>query len=115
MMSSILAPPSRFSKMADTGIRVPFKTHAPLTLPGTLSTAGHSDQLRLAICSNSLFQAPGPGAQSARMLNWSHPMLWSKLFIPTLRENPAEAEVASHQLLLRADRKSTRLNSSHLG
>ncbi len=30
------------------------------------------------------------------------PMLWSKLFIPTLRENPAEAEVPSHQLLLRA-------------
>src|SRR5450432_1915468 len=31
-----------------------------------------------------------------------NPMLWSKLFIPTLRENPAEAEVPSHQLLLRA-------------
>ncbi|MGO4882718.1 MAG: proline--tRNA ligase [Bryobacteraceae bacterium] len=29
-------------------------------------------------------------------------MLWSKLFIPTLRDNPAEAETASHQLLLRA-------------
>ena len=29
-------------------------------------------------------------------------MLWSKFFIPTLRETPAEAEVASHQLLLRA-------------
>src|SRR5688572_31532282 len=29
-------------------------------------------------------------------------MLWSKLFIPTLRENPAEAEVVSHRLLLRA-------------
>ncbi len=29
-------------------------------------------------------------------------MLWSKLFVPTLREIPAEAEVASHQLLLRA-------------
>jgi prolyl-tRNA synthetase len=29
-------------------------------------------------------------------------MLWSKLFIPTLRETPAEAEVISHQLLLRA-------------
>ncbi len=29
-------------------------------------------------------------------------MLWSKLFIPTLRDNPAEAEVISHQLLLRA-------------
>ena len=29
-------------------------------------------------------------------------MIWSKLFIPTLREIPAEAEVPSHQLLLRA-------------
>jgi prolyl-tRNA synthetase len=29
-------------------------------------------------------------------------MLWSRLFIPTLRETPAEAEVLSHQLLLRA-------------
>ena len=29
-------------------------------------------------------------------------MLWSKLFIPTLRELPAEAEVVSHRLLLRA-------------
>ncbi len=29
-------------------------------------------------------------------------MLWSKLFIPTLREIPTEAEVISHKLLLRA-------------
>ena len=29
-------------------------------------------------------------------------MRWSTLFIPTLREEPAEAEVISHQLLLRA-------------
>src|SRR5947209_4055122 len=29
-------------------------------------------------------------------------MLWSTLFIPTLREIPAEAEVVSHRLLLRA-------------
>ncbi|HXK59783.1 MAG TPA: proline--tRNA ligase [Acidobacteriota bacterium] len=29
-------------------------------------------------------------------------MLWSRLFIPTLREVPADAEVASHKLLLRA-------------
>src|ERR1700734_2717278 len=27
---------------------------------------------------------------------------WSQLFIPTLREAPADAEVASHKLLLRA-------------
>ncbi len=30
------------------------------------------------------------------------PMRWSQLFIPTLRENPMDAEVPSHQLLLRA-------------
>ena len=29
-------------------------------------------------------------------------MRWSKAFIPTLREDPAEAEVPSHRLLLRA-------------
>lgn len=29
-------------------------------------------------------------------------MRWSQLFIPTLREDPADAEVASHRLLLRA-------------
>lgn len=29
-------------------------------------------------------------------------MRWSQLYIPTLREDPAEAEVASHKLLLRA-------------
>src|ERR1700690_610544 len=53
MMSSRLAPASRFSKIADTGIRVPFNTHAPLTLPGTLSTAGHCDQSRFAMDRNS--------------------------------------------------------------
>ena len=29
-------------------------------------------------------------------------MRWSLLFVPTLRENPVDAEVPSHQLLLRA-------------
>jgi len=33
----------------ETGIRVSLNTHAPLTLPGMLSTAGHSDQSRLAM------------------------------------------------------------------
>jgi prolyl-tRNA synthetase len=31
-----------------------------------------------------------------------HHMRWSQIFIPTLREDPAEAEVPSHRLLLRA-------------
>ena len=29
-------------------------------------------------------------------------MLWSKTFIPTLKENPQEAESASHQLMLKS-------------
>src|SRR5215475_6040671 len=29
-------------------------------------------------------------------------MRWSRMFIPTLRENPADAEVVSHRLLVRA-------------
>jgi hypothetical protein len=41
---------SRFSKMAETGIRASFKTHAPLSLSGTLSTAGHWDQSSVAMC-----------------------------------------------------------------
>ena len=37
------APASGFSKMADTGIRVPLKTHAPPASPAMLSTAEHCD------------------------------------------------------------------------
>ncbi|MGD1032796.1 MAG: proline--tRNA ligase, partial [Opitutaceae bacterium] len=29
-------------------------------------------------------------------------MLWSQYFIPTLKESPADAEIASHRLLIRA-------------
>src|ERR1044071_4722352 len=38
--------------------------------------------------------AKGDGRQSL--------MRWSQYFIPTLREDPADAEVVSHRLLLRA-------------
>src|SRR5256885_14157768 len=44
MISSMVMPSSRFSNIVATGSRVPRNTHAPLTLPGTLSTAGHVDQ-----------------------------------------------------------------------
>lgn len=47
IISLIEAPASRFSKTMETGIRVSLNTHAPLTLPGTLSTAGHCDQSRV--------------------------------------------------------------------
>src|SRR5215831_9402684 len=49
IMSSMLAPAFRFSKMTETGMRVPFSTHAPLTFPGMLSTAGHCDQSSAAM------------------------------------------------------------------
>src|SRR5204862_5241649 len=47
--SSMVIPSSRFSKTTATGVRVPLNTHAPLTLPGTLSTAWHSDQSSAAM------------------------------------------------------------------
>jgi hypothetical protein len=49
MTSSTLKPASKFSNTVATGIRVSLNTHAPLTLPGMLSTAGHWDQSRFAI------------------------------------------------------------------
>src|SRR5580658_4785504 len=49
MISSIEAPTSRLSNTTETGVRVSRNTHAPLRLPGMLSTAGHCDQSRVAI------------------------------------------------------------------
>src|SRR5437899_11818443 len=46
----MVSPSSRFSNTAETGMRVPRKTHAPLTFPGTLSTAGHCDQSSAITC-----------------------------------------------------------------
>ena len=47
--SSTVAPSSIFSNSASTGRRVPLKTHAPLTLSGDLSTAGHVFQSSMAV------------------------------------------------------------------
>src|SRR3954470_3841263 len=57
--SSSVIPSSRFSKTTATGVRVPLNTQAPLTLPGTLSTAEHSDQSRAAM--DDLLQTPAYG------------------------------------------------------
>src|SRR4051794_26729005 len=54
MISSMLEPASRFSKTVATGIRVSRNTHSPLRLSGTLSTAWHCDQSRVAISSSYL-------------------------------------------------------------
>jgi prolyl-tRNA synthetase len=39
---------------------------------------------------------------AGRTLFYQHMQLWSESFIPTLKESPADAEIASHRLLLRA-------------
>ncbi len=36
------------------------------------------------------------------VLEEENPLLWSRVFIPTLRDNPADAEAVSHKLLIRA-------------
>src|ERR1039458_3163187 len=56
IISSIFAPDSKFSNTVATGIRVSLNTQAPLRLPGTLSTAGHCDQSRLAIFASLPFE-----------------------------------------------------------
>src|SRR5579863_3352329 len=49
VISSTVAPASRFSKTAETGIRVSRNTQPPFNRPGTLSTTGHCDQSRFAM------------------------------------------------------------------
>jgi hypothetical protein len=39
-----------------SGTRVPFRTHASLAFPGTLSTAGHWDQSSCAIANPSIIE-----------------------------------------------------------
>ena len=46
--------------------------------------------------------APGPTRTDGKASNPLHMHRWSKLFVPTLREAPADAEVASHKFLLRS-------------
>ena len=47
-------------------------------------------------------RAPGSPGALARSPVSCAPMRLSKLFVPTLRDDPADAEIASHRLLLRA-------------
>src|ERR1039458_10243690 len=65
MTSSTVKPASKFSNTVATGIRVSLNTHAPLTLPGTLSTAGHWDQSRVVMCVSSFHRSVYHGSASA--------------------------------------------------
>jgi prolyl-tRNA synthetase len=58
---------------------------------------------RLRLDSNGWrLAAPGPTRTDGKASNPLHMHRWSKLFVPTLREAPADAEVASHKFLLRS-------------
>src|SRR5688572_33029738 len=55
--------------------------------------------LQIAVYEAGIFHCPAPG----RLLSCRTPMkYWSQTFIPTLKESPSDAEIASHKLLLRA-------------
>jgi prolyl-tRNA synthetase len=71
-----------YPKMLHSGSAGPVRRQLALFRPG------RPPSLRL-------LKAGGPKSSKSSMR-------WSQLFIPTLRENPADAEVISHQLLLRA-------------
>jgi prolyl-tRNA synthetase len=59
--------------------------------------------IRLASACARSFPAAPAGAHADGKARFSFTMhRWSKLFIPTLREAPSDAEVASHKFLLRA-------------
>src|SRR5215510_15900561 len=89
---------------------MPSKPGAALQCGGLapLSPRGARQALVLKCCA---LRAPRKRRQAAALqgLPNSHSlsenaktMRWSQYFIPTLREDPADAEVVSHKLLLRA-------------
>ena len=67
--------------------------------PGTQSSR-HSKAAKFRIGFQSATLPDPHGRGPGRFLHNMH--RWSQLFIPTLREAPTDAEVASHKLLLRA-------------
>ena len=51
--------------------------------------------------SHGLAGEASSASHAPEALGTENPMQWSQLFIPTLREDPADAEVVSHKLLVR--------------
>ena len=56
----------------------------------------------LASANESVTSASSNSKRAGKLVSPSSMHRWSKLFVPTLREAPADAEVASHKFLLRA-------------
>src|SRR5712675_380368 len=83
MISSMLSPSSRFSKIVATGRRVPRKTHAPLTFPGTLSTAAHFDQSS-AIGAPPSFDSNGKSREPKHRCQHSELYVLSQLRLPSI-------------------------------
>ncbi len=91
IMSPMLMPSSRFSKTVATGRRVPRSTHAPLTLPGTLSTAALSASTAGA-CGDSFLLLP-LSTFNCRLLTSPRGVLLSASTFPASAVQPAGATV----------------------
>src|SRR5436305_12876840 len=74
----MVIPSSRFSKTVATGRRVPRKTHAPLTFPGTLSTAGHCDQSSAIAVSPFLLSQPESLGSTRTGVNTPEFPIWGR-------------------------------------
>src|SRR6266581_892589 len=61
-----------------------------------------SPAMPLILCVNSFAKREWLAVIHLRRFHLKKLMRWSQNFIPTLREDPADAEVVSHKLLLRA-------------
>src|SRR2546425_10090204 len=104
---STVAPPSRFSKSACTGTRVPLNTHAPLTLPGTRSTAAHFVQSNMH---RKLRCHPDTGKREAHFRSSGAARgveQFARFAFGDVEMRPLP------EVSFPLDRKSTRLNSSH--
>src|SRR5256886_7039807 len=93
--SLMVMPSSNPAKTVATGIRVPRNTHAPLTFPGTLSTAGHCDQSSAAIVNQD---------RKSTRLNSSHSQISYAVFCLKKKKTYAHKsryDSNTHQLLTR--------------
>jgi prolyl-tRNA synthetase len=81
-------------------VLAPYFMHIAAPVPPGTQSSRHSNAAKFRISFQSATLPDPHGRGPGRFLHNMH--RWSQLFIPTLREAPTDAEVASHKLLLRA-------------
>ena len=90
-----------FNRPAAGAIQILRLIHAPRCIrSGTMSARRRPTPRTFRIDGAVIRTSSASGGRESLLFLTMH--RWSKLFIPTLREAPADAEVASHKFLLRA-------------